>query len=103
MVLYGCPTKLSFIFFLYNTWANIEQTSTPYPDPTSQRYLYSVWYAAHKHVGDTPTLSQFTPVWGNEQFTPGKRDGGFQSWNTKGIQKMMDLYTDGVLLSFDQL
>jgi len=93
------------------TWVNIEQTSTPYPDLTLKMYLYSsdintlkkrtknpflkntisVWYAAHKHVGDTPTLSQFTPVWSNEQFTPGKRDEGFKSWNTKGIQKIMDL------------
>lgn len=47
-----------------------------------------------------PVLSQFTPIWGNEQFTPGWKDGGFRSWNAKGIQKIKDLYSDGVLLSF---
>lgn len=66
------------------------------PDPTLSLYLYSseikiltiraknpflkntisVWYAAHKHIGDMPVLSQFTPIWGNEQFTPGWKDLG---------------------------
>ncbi len=50
-------------------------------------------------MGDMPVLSQFTPVWGNEQFTSGKRDGRFRSWNIKGIGKMVDR----VLISFDQL
>ncbi|PME06199.1 hypothetical protein A8A06_05290 [Escherichia coli] len=50
-----------------------------------------------------PILSQFTPIWGNEQFTPGWKDEGFRSWNAKGIQKVKDLYSDGVLLTFDQL
>ncbi len=48
-------------------------------------------------------LSQFTPIWGNEQLTPGWKDGGFRSWNVKGSQTVKDLYLDGVLLSFDQL
>lgn len=102
-------------------WVNIEQESIP--DLPLNLYLYSsdiktlkkrtknpflkntisVWHAAHKHIGDMPVLSQFTPIWGNEQFTPGKKDGGFRLWNIKGVQKMMDLYADGVLLSFDQL
>lgn len=47
--------------------------------------------------------SQFTPIWGNEQFTPGKKDAGFRSWHIKDIGKIMDLYVDGVLLSFDQI
>lgn len=102
-------------------WVSIEQQSTQ--DLPLNLYLYSssiktlkkhtknpflkntisVWHAAHKHIGDTPVLSQFTPVWGNEQFAPGKKYGGFKSWNIKGIQKIMDLYVDGVLLSFDHL
>ena len=50
-----------------------------------------------------PELSRFTPVWGIEQFTPGKKDGTFRLWNTESNQKIMDLYVDGALLSFDHL
>lgn len=102
-------------------WVSIEQESTP-GLPISL-YLYSsdiktltrrtknpllkntilVWYAAHKHIGDMTVLSQFTPVWGNEQFIPGWKDGGFRSWIAKGIQKVKDLFLDEVLLSFDHL
>jgi len=45
----------------------------------------SVWYAAHNFVDETLTLSQFTPVWGNRQFKPGRLDGGFRLWAEKGI------------------
>lgn len=41
--------------------------------------------------------------WGNAQFTPGKKDEGFRTWNMKCFQKLINLYEDGVLLSFDQL
>ena len=75
-----------------------KQTNNPF-----LRNTISVWHAAHKHIGDMPVLSQFTPIWGNEQFAPGRKDEGFRSWHMKGIQKMMDLYVDGVLLSFEQL
>lgn len=63
----------------------------------------SFWHAAHKHIGDMPRLSQFTPIWCNEQFTPHNKDGGFKIQNIRGIQEIRDLYEYGVLLSFDQL
>ena len=49
------------------------------------------WFGTlHKHIGDMAALSQFTPVWSNKQFTPGWKDGGFRSWNTKAFQKVKD-------------
>uniref|UniRef100_A0A3Q3GBT7 Reverse transcriptase domain-containing protein n=1 Tax=Kryptolebias marmoratus TaxID=37003 RepID=A0A3Q3GBT7_KRYMA len=102
-------------------WVHIEQQSVP--DLPLNTFLYSsdikalkkntknpflkntiiIWHAAHKHMGGCPELSQFTPIWGNERFTPGKNDGGFKLWKTKGIQKIKDLYADGMLLTFNQL
>lgn len=92
-------------------WVNIEQESIP--DLPLNLYLYpanikilrkciknpvlkntvSVWHAAHKHIGDLPLLSRFIPIWGNEQFTPGKKDGGFRHSENE----------DRVLLTFEQL
>lgn len=111
---YFCPTTPP-------AWVDIEQKSVP--DLPLHTFLYSsdtkalrkntrnpflkntiiIWHAAHKYVGDPPSLSQFTPIWGNEKFTPGKSDGGFKIWKYKGIQKIKDLYADGMLLTFDQL
>uniref|UniRef100_A0A3B5R0Z3 Reverse transcriptase domain-containing protein n=1 Tax=Xiphophorus maculatus TaxID=8083 RepID=A0A3B5R0Z3_XIPMA len=111
---YFCPTTPP-------AWVDIEQQSVP--DFPLNTFLYSSdlktlkkttkkpflkntiinWYAAHKHVGEHPELSQFAPIWGNERFIPGKNDGGFKLWKTKGIQKIKDLYVDGKLLTFDQL
>lgn len=110
--------------YFYNSppaWVSIEQESVP--ELSLHSYLYSsdekrlkkhtknpflkntilVWHAAHKHLGASPILSQFTPIWGNEQFTPGAKDGGFKLWHAKGIQRVLDLYTDGVLLTFNQI
>lgn len=27
--------------------------------------VIDIWYHVHQHVGDTPALSRFSPVWGN--------------------------------------
>lgn len=64
-----------------------------------------VWHAAHKHMRDSPLLSQFTFIWGDEQFTLAKKDGGFRSWHAKGIQTVKDIckYTERVLPTFGQL
>ena len=102
------------------TWVNIEQQSIP--DLPIYSYLYSAnlktlkkqtknpflrntidMHTAHKHVEEPITLSQFTPLWSNDQFTPGKNDGGFKIWKMKGIQIIKDLYDNGMLLTFQSL
>lgn len=102
-------------------WVTIEQQSTP--DLPIYSYLYSanlktlkkrtknpflrnniiMWYTAHKLVENSTVFSQFTPLWNNDQFTPGKNDGGFKMWKMKGIHTIKDLYVDGVLLAFRDL
>ncbi len=59
--------------------------------------MKSIWYAVHKYVGETITFSQFTPVWGNGQFKPGKSDGGFKLWAEIGIGMVSNLYFEGIV------
>lgn len=48
-------------------------------------------------------LSQFTPIWGNSDFTPGKQDMGFKIWANKGLSKIADLFDHKTLMSFESL
>lgn len=54
-------------------------------------------------LNDSPNLSCFTPIWGNETCTPGRHDMGFRHWMERGISKIKDLYAEGTQLSFTQL
>lgn len=48
-----------------------------------------------------PSLSVFSPIWGNDSFPAGKTDGGLKSWATKGLGKMGDLFnSQKVLMTF---
>lgn len=53
--------------------------------------------------GEHSGLSQFTPIWGNALFTPGKSDPGFRCWAQLGLQRISDLYKDNTLMSFESL
>lgn len=62
----------------------------------------SVWYDVHAFMGDLLVLSCFSPVWGNEHFSLAKSDMGFKSWLNLGIGKILDLYKDKILISFEE-
>ena len=62
-----------------------------------------VWHEVHKYLGDFPVLSCFSPIWGNEHFSPANNDMGFKAWLSKGIVNLLDLYNDNTLMSFDEL
>ena len=62
-----------------------------------------VWHEVHKYLGDFPVLSCFSPIWGNEHFSPATNDMGFKAWLSKGIVNLLDLYNDNTLMSFDKL
>ena len=62
-----------------------------------------VWHEVHKYLGDFPVLSCFSPIWGNEHFSPATNDMGFKAWLSKGIVNLLDLYNDNTLMSFDEL
>lgn len=103
------------------TWVNIERRSAS--NLPINQYLYSsdikvlkkqtknpfvkntisVGYTVHKYTGEPIVLSQFTPIWRNGQFKPGKSDGGFKLWAEKGIRTVSNLYFECSFLTFEQL
>lgn len=91
---------LSLDSFLYSAPLKvlIKGTDNPFVKNT-----IAIWYEAHKFLGDLPDLSRFSPLWGNDQFCPGKKDLGFKLWMNKGVSRLSDLYEDDILMSFDKL
>uniref|UniRef100_A0A8C7WYP2 Reverse transcriptase domain-containing protein n=1 Tax=Oryzias sinensis TaxID=183150 RepID=A0A8C7WYP2_9TELE len=121
---WSAQLRLTMYYFSglpHPSWVTIEQNTTS--ELPLNLYLYSasptklirqtknpflknsikIWNLSHKYVGDTQVLSQFSPIWGNNNFLPGRADGGFKIWFTKGIKKISDLYTSNNLMSFGQL
>lgn len=70
-------------------WLTIERTTTSGLPLQSYR--------------DAPKLPQFAPIWGNENFGPGRADGGLKQWANRGLCTIIDLYMDENLMTFDQL
>ena len=75
-----------------------KNTDNPFVENT-----IALWHEVHKYLGDLPVLSCFSPIWGNGHFSPAKSDMGFKAWLSKGINKILDLYKDNILMSFDEL
>lgn len=86
--------------FLYSAPLNELKRKTENP---FVKNTIMIWYEVHKFIGETPLLSCFSPIWGNEYFIPAKNDMGFKLWLNKGIVRLMDLYEDNILMSFDNL
>ncbi len=100
--------RAMFYFVTHSSpaWAYIEQTSIS--KLPLNLYLYSadfktlkkittnpflknsidIWFKAHRHIGDTPSISQFSPIRDNAQFAPGRADGGFRFGPTEGCKKL---------------
>lgn len=109
MVLLGSTAMFYFSSSEPPSWIAIERSTTL--GLSLQSYLYSahfkklkkqtknpfvkntlsVWHEAHTHTGDAPKLSQFPLIWGNDNFAPGRADGGFKQWADKGLSKVNDL------------
>ena len=99
-------------------WLTIERTTTT--DIPLRSYLYaahvkklkketenpfakntlSVWHEVHTYGGDAPILI-FFPIWGNDNFVPGRADGGFKPWINRGLGKISDLYMGRYLMTFE--
>lgn len=67
--------------------------------------MVRVLYDVKRYMKEPVVLSQFTPMWGNQDFRPGREDEVFRQWSIKGLQKIQDLYaTDSQdMMSFDML
>lgn len=77
-----------------------KQTSNPIV-----RNMINVWNEVKKYLGETFSVSCFSPIWGNDSFVPGRSDAGFKMWADKGILKVEDLFNpeDRSLMSFEHL
>lgn len=52
--------------------------------------MTKIWYDVKKYLKEPHSLSQFSPIWGNQFFAPGRADAAFKLWNSKGIKKIQD-------------
>lgn len=93
-------SPLPLNLYLYS--AKLKELKTLTQNPFFKNTIL-VWYEVHKYSGEIPVLSQFTPIWGNSDFTPGKQDMGFKIWANKGLSKIADLFDDKTLMSFESL
>lgn len=78
-------SNVPFNLYLYSATAKVLRKKTTNPFLKNTTY---VWFKAHGHMGDAHRISQYSPVWGNTQFTSGRADGGFKAWADKGVQKV---------------
>ncbi len=90
------PSSCIYIQQILKHWK--KKTKNPF-----LKNVTAIWYRVHQHIGDIPALSRFSPIWGNNDFTPGRGDGGFKLWAIKGVQCVGNLYRNGKLLTFEQI
>jgi len=66
--------------------------------------MVKVWYNVKKYIKEPVILSRLTPIWGNQNFPPGKVDPMFKQWALNRLEKIQDLYpTDSDnIMSFDR-
>lgn len=60
----------------------------------------------HEKIFKEPNcLSQFSPIWGNQLFIPGRTDVVFHLWRAKGLRMIQDVYLSksDTLVCFQEL
>lgn len=96
----ACSKDLRLDTYLYSAPVKKLKRSTDNP---FVRNTINVWHKVQSFLGESNLFSGFSPIWGNDNFSPGRKDQGFKLWATKGICKVMDLYKEGKLVSFEEL
>lgn len=63
--------------YIYSANKNklIKQTKNPFLKNATR-----IWHSALEYLGETSKLSQFSPIFGNVEFQPGRADSGFKMW-----------------------
>lgn len=88
---------------LYMYSANKRKLSKNTKNPFLRNTL-TVWHTSLAYLGEVAEISQFSPIYGNNEFVPGRADSGFKIWAAQGIAKVADLYDDsGTLMTFEDL
>ena len=90
---------LNLYIYSANKQKLIKHTNNPF-----LKNSLTVWHNALAYLRETNKLYPFSPIFGNNDFIPGRADSGFKIWASKGIAKIADLYNDNlVLMSFEEL
>lgn len=94
--------NLSLPSYIYSD--TVQKLCKPTKNPIV-KHMMKIWYEVMKYLNEPQSLSQFTPLWGNQFFVPGRADATFKWWLTKGLGTIQDLYTtnSGDMTSFDGL
>lgn len=113
IVLLVCPVTFCNVLFLTEGPSSLGEYWASVPNLPLRLHVYSadpkklkrltnnpflrntidVWYKAHQHIGDTPSISRFSPIWGNTYFKAGRADGGFKIWAENGAHFSTSLYS----------
>lgn len=80
--------ELSLWLYLYSSQAKTLGKSTQKP---FLKNTLTICHEAHTFLNDTPKVSCFTSMWGNEKFKPGRCDMVFRPWMERGLSKLKDL------------
>ncbi|CAI5697250.1 unnamed protein product [Oreochromis niloticus] len=120
---WAAQIKAAMFYFVNEqipVWVSMESTEIKIPP---NLYLYSadkktlnkqtknpflkntimIWFETHNYLGEMTQLSRFTPIFGNNNFLPGRADAGFKFWFDQGIRKVSDIFRNNTLMSFEQL
>ncbi len=80
---HSIPIPLNLYLYSADAKKLIKGTKNPYT-----RNTITVWFEVLAHLGELPQLSRFSPVFGKEDFRPGRADPGFKIWSIQGISKV---------------
>lgn len=95
-----CARGLTLDSYLYSdSLKRLKQNTT---NPFVKSTIIA-WHESQEMFRMPSGLSPFAPIWGNSSFTPGKSDRGFRLWAQLGLKKIINLYSDNTLMSFDNL
>ena len=50
--------------------------------------MIRVWFKVKKFIKEPNALSQYSPIWGNQYFAPGRADAVFRMWASKDLRKI---------------
>uniref|UniRef100_A0A3P9K8G4 Reverse transcriptase domain-containing protein n=1 Tax=Oryzias latipes TaxID=8090 RepID=A0A3P9K8G4_ORYLA len=69
------------------------------------KHMIHIWFRVLNYMNQTQPLSQYSPIWGNKFFTPGRADATFKIWAAKGLSAIRDLYSpdSDIMMSFEEL
>lgn len=96
----ACSIELPLTTYIYSD--NPKQLKSGTNNPIV-RNMIDIWYEVRTLMNINNVISQFSPIWGNSFFKPGKIDAGFHIWAKKGLGKIGDLFKEGVLMSFEEI